>query len=48
VVQEVILAEELERNLHSPNRQDMSAELDKAPTHADRINGEHVVEAKQL
>jgi hypothetical protein len=47
-VQEVILAEELERGLHPTNGQDLSAELDKACAQVAMINGERAAEAKQL
>jgi hypothetical protein len=47
-VWEAILVEELERGLHSNDRQDLSAELVKARAHVARINGECATEAKQL
>jgi hypothetical protein len=34
VVREAILAEEIERGQNHPDGQDLSTELDKAPTHA--------------
>jgi hypothetical protein len=46
VVQEVILAEELECGLHPPNGQDLSAELDKTPVHVNRRDGECTYEAE--
>jgi hypothetical protein len=48
VVQEVILAEELECGLHPPNGQDLLAELDKAPVHVNRRDGECTYEAERL
>jgi hypothetical protein len=44
----VILAQELECGLHPTDGQNLSAELDKARAHVDRINGKCVVEAKRL
>jgi hypothetical protein len=48
VVREAILAEELERGLHPPNGWDPSVELDKAPAHVDKIDGERAAEAEPL
>jgi hypothetical protein len=47
-VQEAILAEEQEHGLHPPDGQDLSVELDRTRTHADRVNGERDIEAGQL
>jgi hypothetical protein len=44
-VQEVILAEELERNLHPPGRRDLSMKLDKACICMDWIDDERASEA---
>jgi hypothetical protein len=48
VVREAILAEELECNLHRPDRQNLSAELDKACARVDRIDGERATKAERL
>jgi hypothetical protein len=47
-VQEVILVEELERDLHPIDGWDLSAELDNARTRMDRINDEHAAKARRL
>jgi hypothetical protein len=47
-VQEVILVEELERDLHPINGWDLSVELDNARTRMDKINDEHAAEARRL
>jgi hypothetical protein len=47
-VSDTILAKELERDLHPTNGRHLSGELDKAHTHVDMIDGEHVTEAEQL
>jgi hypothetical protein len=43
-VREAILVEELERGLHPPDKQDLSAELDKAHARLDRIDSERAIE----
>jgi hypothetical protein len=48
VVQEAILAEELERDMHPPDAWVLSVELDKALTRADRIDGERAAETEHL
>jgi hypothetical protein len=48
VVREAILVEELKRDLHPPDRWDLSVKLDKAHTHADRIDGKRAAEAERL
>jgi hypothetical protein len=45
-VWEAVLVEELEHSLHPLDGRDLSAELNKAHTRVDRINGERVVEAE--
>jgi hypothetical protein len=47
-VQQVMLAEELERVPHPPDGRDMSTELDKACARADGIDGKHATEAERL
>jgi hypothetical protein len=47
-VQEAILVEELEHDLHPTDGRELSVELDKARTCADRIDGECATEAEQL
>jgi thioester reductase-like protein len=47
-VWEVILAEELEHDLHPTDGWDLSAELDKAHVRVDRIDGGCATEAEQL
>jgi hypothetical protein len=47
-VQEVILAEEQERDLHPPNRWDLSVEIEETRASVDGIMGETASEAEQL
>jgi hypothetical protein len=47
-VHEAILAEEIESSMHSSDRCDLSMELDKGCTLADRITDECAAEARQL
>jgi hypothetical protein len=46
VVQEAILAEELDHGLHPPDGRHLSTELDKAYVHVVRIDGEHATDAE--
>jgi hypothetical protein len=48
VVQEAILEEELEHDLHPPDGRDRLTELDKARVHMDRIDSEHTTKADRL
>jgi hypothetical protein len=45
-VREAILVVEQERGQHSPDRRDLSAELDKICTRVDRIDSECITKAK--
>jgi hypothetical protein len=45
---EVILAEELERNVHYPNGRDLPAELDEAFSRVHGIAGDRTIEAGWL
>jgi hypothetical protein len=47
-VQEAILEEEERHDLHPPNRQDLSKELEEACMRVDGINGEHAAKGGRL